>query len=53
MELTFRCPDCRADHDQPAEAALGLFVRCLDCQLEIDLALELEAIPIPIPRVAA
>ncbi|HTW82523.1 MAG TPA: hypothetical protein VMD91_00490 [Candidatus Sulfotelmatobacter sp.] len=51
MDVWFECPDCGADHDQPAEAGLGLRVRCLDCQIEIDLARELELMPAP--RVAA
>ena len=38
---TFYCPDCSAGHDEPGEATLGHRVRCLDCQIEIDLALEL------------
>ena len=47
METTYFCPDCGHTHDEPAEAVLGFRVRCLDCQIEIDLALELRSIPIP------
>jgi predicted RNA-binding Zn-ribbon protein involved in translation (DUF1610 family) len=46
MDIRFVCPDCGDEHDQPAEAQLGVRVRCMDCQLEVDLARELEAIPI-------
>ena len=45
---TWRCstaPDCSAEHDEPGEATLGHHVRCLDCQIEIDLALELRFMP--------
>jgi len=41
METPFLCPDCSDEHGQPAEATLGHQVRCLDCQIEIELALEL------------
>jgi hypothetical protein len=47
MDVWFECPDCRATHDQPAEAGLGLRVRCLDCQTEIDLAYEIAMLPRP------
>jgi DNA-directed RNA polymerase subunit RPC12/RpoP len=47
METSYRCPDCSAEHDEPGEATLGHQVRCLDCQIEIDLALELKFMPIP------
>ena len=47
METTYLCPDCAHQHDEPAEAVLGIRVRCLDCQIEIDLALELQAMPRP------
>lgn len=30
----YECPDCRKLHEEPAEAALGLHVLCLDCALE-------------------
>jgi hypothetical protein len=42
MEM-YRCPDCGDVHDEPGEALLGHQVRCLDCQIEIDLAAELAA----------
>jgi hypothetical protein len=44
---SYLCPDCSAGHGQPGEATLGHQVRCLDCQIEIDLALELRFMPIP------
>ena len=34
MQL-FVCPDCRAVHDEPAEAAFVLEVRCFDCDLHV------------------
>jgi DNA-directed RNA polymerase subunit RPC12/RpoP len=46
METSFRCPDCSTEHDQPAEATLGHRIRCLDCQIEIDLAFELRYMPL-------
>lgn len=51
MDTRFLCPDCGDEHDEPGEATLGLHVRCLDCQIEVDLTLELKALPIE--RVAA
>ncbi|GAC1660071.1 MAG: hypothetical protein NVS4B13_07330 [Candidatus Elarobacter sp.] len=51
METSYRCPDCGADHDEPGEATLGFQVRCLDCLIEIELALEIRMMPAP--RVAA
>jgi hypothetical protein len=47
METTYLCPDCGHQHHEPAVAVLGLRVRCLDCQIEIDLTLELQAMPHP------
>lgn len=47
MDVWFECPDCRATHDQPADAGLGLRVRCLECQTEIDLAYEIAMLPRP------
>ncbi len=44
METPYLCPDCGDAHGQPAEAALGHQVRCLDCQIEIELAIELRTI---------
>jgi hypothetical protein len=40
MEM-YCCPDCGEIHDEPGEALLGHRVRCLDCQIEADLAVEL------------
>ncbi|HZO94747.1 MAG TPA: hypothetical protein VFB22_13455 [Candidatus Baltobacteraceae bacterium] len=45
MDTICLCPDCGAEHDEPAEPALGHVVRCLDCQIEVDLALELSRQP--------
>jgi len=45
METPYLCPDCSDPHDQPGEAALGHRVRCLDCLIEIELAIELRFIP--------
>jgi hypothetical protein len=45
METSYRCPDCAHDHDEPGEAILGFQVRCLDCQIEIDLAFEIRMTP--------
>jgi hypothetical protein len=45
MERSFLCPDCNAEHDEPGEATLGHTVRCLDCQIEIDLAFEIRMMP--------
>lgn len=48
---SYLCPDCGAGHEEPAEATLGHQVRCLDCQIEVDLAFEIRMTPPP--RVAA
>lgn len=45
MDMPYTCPDCGDAHDEPGEALLGLRVRCLDCQIESDLAAELAAMP--------
>jgi hypothetical protein len=44
---TYICPDCGAGHDEPADADLGHRVRCLGCQIEIDLAFEIRMMPAP------
>ncbi|HEX3467961.1 MAG TPA: TraR/DksA C4-type zinc finger protein [Candidatus Elarobacter sp.] len=44
MDTLLLCPDCGDEHDQAAEAALGHRIRCLDCQIEIDLALEISTV---------
>jgi DNA-directed RNA polymerase subunit RPC12/RpoP len=41
METSYLCPDCGAEHADPADATLGHRVRCLGCQIEIDLAFEI------------
>ena len=43
---TFICPDCGHGHEEPGEASLGLRVRCLDCQIEVDLAFEIRMAPL-------
>ena len=35
LELLFECPQCREWHDEPASAALGVRVLCLDCDLDV------------------
>ncbi|HEY6236187.1 MAG TPA: hypothetical protein VIW69_13895 [Candidatus Elarobacter sp.] len=47
METRYLCPDCGHEHDEPGVATLGLRIRCLDCQIEIDLAFELTIVSIP------
>ena len=42
MEM-YCCPDCGEIHDEPGEALLGHRVRCLACQMEAELAIELTA----------
>ena len=48
MDTPYCCPDCGDEHRDPADAVLGRANRCLDCQIEIDLALELRAFPTPL-----
>jgi hypothetical protein len=45
---TYLCPDCGHEHEDPAQAVLGIRVRCLDCQIEIDIAEELRLMPAPL-----
>ncbi len=33
MTHSFDCPDCGREHDEPAEAAFVLAVRCGECDL--------------------
>ena len=47
MDTRFLCPDCGHAHADPADAVLGYRVRCLDCQIEVDLAVELTLIARP------
>ena len=47
MDTSYCCPDCGDEHSDPAEATLGRLVRCLDCQIEIDLSFELANLPWP------
>ena len=46
METSYLCPDCGHEHDEPGIATLGLRIRCLDCQIEIDLAAELTTVTV-------
>jgi DNA-directed RNA polymerase subunit RPC12/RpoP len=41
METSYLCPDCGAEHADQADATLGHRIRCLDCQVEVDLAFEI------------
>jgi hypothetical protein len=43
MNEFYECPDCDREHDEPASPTLGRFVRCLDCEIERSLDLELDA----------
>jgi hypothetical protein len=45
---TYLCPDCGHAHHEPGDATLGHRVLCLDCQIEIDLAIELLMMPVAI-----
>jgi len=47
MDTPYLCPDCGAAHEEPGEATLGHRVRCLNCQIEIDLAFALRMTPAP------
>ncbi len=47
METSFHCPDCGHADDEPALATLGFRIRCLDCQIEVDLAFELRTLSVP------
>ena len=46
MYTPFLCPDCGDEHGQPADATLGHHLRCLDCALEVELAIEIRSIVI-------
>jgi hypothetical protein len=46
METLFLCPDCGDEHGEPGEATLGHQVRCLDCQIEVELAVELKFVQV-------
>ena len=37
MFTLYECPECHRAHDEPAEPAYVLAVRCIDCAFEIDL----------------
>jgi hypothetical protein len=47
MDKRYLCPDCGDQHDEPSEALLGHRARCLDCQIESDLAAELRLVRPP------
>jgi hypothetical protein len=42
----YECPDCHRSHDEPAEPAYVLAVRCLDCALELHLEREIRVQPL-------
>jgi len=52
METTLVCPACRAAHDDPADAALGLSVLCRACELEERYHEALEREPVPVKTAA-
>ncbi len=37
MSDLYHCPECHRLHDEPAEAAYVLSVRCFDCVFELEL----------------
>lgn len=43
MIQRFYCPECKREHDEPAEAAFVLSVRCADCELRALLEAHFEA----------
>ena len=48
MDTPYCCPDCGDEHRDPVDATLGRAIRCLDCRIELDLADELRAFPVPL-----
>ncbi|MBV8150497.1 MAG: hypothetical protein JO101_11550 [Candidatus Eremiobacteraeota bacterium] len=36
----YQCPDCLGVHGEATEPAVGIFVRCETCLLELELSLE-------------
>jgi hypothetical protein len=36
MDDTYLCPDCRAEHSEPYEAALGHIARCMTCVMLLE-----------------
>jgi hypothetical protein len=44
MDEQLHCPDCHADHLEPAEAVLGHLARCLACALAADVELAEQAL---------
>jgi hypothetical protein len=43
METQFICTECGCEHDDPADAALGHRVLCLDCALTIEATASFKA----------
>lgn len=52
MDTSYFCPDCRLEHAQPASAALGHRVACIDCALTADI-LAYRDVDTPAPAIAA
>jgi hypothetical protein len=40
MDHLYFCPDCHAEHGEPADAALGHLVRCLACAIGSEAAVK-------------
>lgn len=38
------CPDCRSEHSEPHDAALGHIARCVSCVLLFDVLAEEQAL---------
>jgi hypothetical protein len=55
MDEIYLCPDCRSEHAEPYEAALGHLARCVACAMLLDLLMEEQMLAFPIVeiRVAA
>jgi hypothetical protein len=43
MDDIFLCPDCRSEHSEPHEAALGHIARCVSCVMLLDVLAEEQA----------
>ena len=44
MDDTYLCPDCRAEHSEPHEAALGHVARCTSCVMLLEILAEEQAL---------
>jgi hypothetical protein len=44
MDDTYLCPDCRAEHSEPFEAALGHLVRCASCVMLLEILADEQAL---------